>query len=267
MFYENEHGLDHGTEIEKGPEDFRGDNGPAAEDAPLRMSPERRTERAEGPHPLGPVGPRPAPRPREGFGRVPYPQGPWEDRPPMEPFRGPGRFPPRPDGRGFPRRQPAFRPGFVPEEARRERYESLSTGERITFQIQALSRLLHRMPESRDGQRRIMEILMEKGSLSQRELAELCDIRSGSLSELVAKMELNGYIARCPDPRDRRTLDVSLTEAGMLAAQALRDRRQDLYEGISREDQEALLGALERLNRHFRDRLTPPVPMEEKTRV
>ena len=185
--------------------------------------------------------------------------------------RGPmGGFPPRPAGPMAPppRRQPAFRPGFVPEEERREHYESLSLGDRITFQIQALAHMLNRLPESRDGQRRVLEILMDRGSLSQRELMELCEIRSGSLSELIARMESGGYIVRFPNPRDRRTLDVSLTEAGLVAAQALRSRRQDLYEGISQEDREALLRALEALNAHFRQKLfREAVPLGKKTEV
>ena len=200
------------------------------------------------------------------------PAGGWRGCGPMEGFpprMGPMDRPPRMDPMDRPpRRQPAFRPGFVPEEERREHYENLSLGDRITFQIQALGHMLNRLPESRDGQRRVLEILMDRGSLSQRELMELCEIRSGSLSELIARMESGGYIVRFPNPRDRRTLDVSLTEAGLVAAQALRTRRQDLYEGISQEDQKTLLHALEALNAHFREKLSQgTVPLEKKTRV
>lgn len=272
MFFED--GYDGEFETEKvhggaeplgeAPEDRMEDEAPG-KDAPLRGITGPRPEPEEGRRfpgrgPCFPEGPR---------GRFPGPFGGWEPReghPPMHPFGAEG-YPPRGCGPVRPRRQPAFRPGFVPEEERRERYEGLNVGEKITFQIQSLSHLLHRMPESRDGQRRVMEILMEKGCLSQRELMELCDIRSGSLSELISKMEMNGYIARRPNPRDRRTLDVSLTEAGLLAAQTLQSRRQDLYEGISLEDQAALLRALEGLNRHFRERLNKAVPLEDKTRV
>ena len=164
-------------------------------------------------------------------------------------MRGPG-YPGPMEGRHCPprfNRRPAFSPGFEPEAERRERYAGLDTRGRITFQLKALGHILRMLPGTRDGQNRVLSILLEKGTLSQRELMELASIRSASLSELVAKLEMKGYVRRFPNPRDHRSVSVCLTEAGTLAARALLEDRTDLYAGMTDEELSRLLGILEKL--------------------
>ncbi len=190
----------------------------------------------------GPAGDHGMPRPPRDCGMRGPDGGHGMPCPPRERPDMPGRMPP-------PRfnHRPAMRPGFEPEEERREHYASLGLREKVTFQLKALGHILRMMPETRDGQNRVLSILLEKGTLSQRELMELADIRSASLSELIAKLEMNGYVRRVPNPRDRRSMSVFLTEAGALAARALRDSRTDLYEGMTDGELENLLRVLEGL--------------------
>ena len=202
---------------------------------------------AEWRGPFGGFGPEGGPGRRPG----PRPCPPGMDRGEGFPHgRGPGPVPPP----HF-RHRPAVAPDFEPEAERREHYAGLSRRDKITFQLKALGHILRMMPETRDGQNRVLSILTEKGTLSQRELTELADIRSASMSEMVMKLEMNGYVRRFPNPRDHRSLCVSLTEAGAVAARALAENRTDLYEGMDEEELERLLATLEKLGDRWRTML------------
>lgn len=52
------------------------------------------------------------------------------------------------------------------------------------------------------------------GELSQQELGMHFDLKPGSLSEILSKLELGGLIERSRNPKDRRQLTIRLTEAG-----------------------------------------------------
>ena len=46
------------------------------------------------------------------------------------------------------------------------------------------------------GQRRVLTILQERGSMQQRELQEYLGIQPGSMSELIGKLEQKGLLKR-----------------------------------------------------------------------
>lgn len=69
------------------------------------------------------------------------------------------------------------------------------------------------------GQYHCILCLFYHGSMKQSRLAELMNVRSTSLSELLGKLEAKGLIEREPSPRDKRTFQVSLTSAGLELAQ------------------------------------------------
>ena len=73
--------------------------------------------------------------------------------------------------------------------------------------------LYHRKGGKR-GQRKIMSIVYEREKISQKELSELVNIRSGSLSEFVIKLEDKGYILRERAPEDKRQFIISLSPSG-----------------------------------------------------
>lgn len=52
------------------------------------------------------------------------------------------------------------------------------------------------------------------GELSQQELGMHFDLKPGSLSEILSKLEMGGIIERSRNPKDRRQLTIRLTEAG-----------------------------------------------------
>lgn len=76
-----------------------------------------------------------------------------------------------------------------------------------------MARYHHRGDQGRHAQHHLLAIIMEKGPISQKELMELLDVRSSSLSELLRKLEHKGLIVRERDERDRRSFVVSATES------------------------------------------------------
>ncbi len=68
--------------------------------------------------------------------------------------------------------------------------------------------------------------------MTQRELAEMLDIRSASVSELMAKMEESGLIMRTHDPSDKRALRIRLTERGHAEAKLMAARRAEANKNL-----------------------------------
>ena len=115
--------------------------------------------------------------------------------------------------------------------------------------------LFHRS-QRRDGQRRILFIIHGNGgTLAQRSLVDLLDIRSASLSEILEKLEVQGYIERQQNQQDRRNIDVSLTEDGRKAiADYLEEHYKkvhDLFEVLDEAEKEQLSSILGKLIHHW----------------
>ena len=91
-------------------------------------------------------------------------------------------------------------------------------------QIELRRELLHRIrvcghhlwfrAGEKAAQRRILMTLFKKGSMTQRELQEILEITSASLSETLAKVEADGLVKRAKSEKDKRQIDLSLTEKG-----------------------------------------------------
>jgi MarR family transcriptional regulator, organic hydroperoxide resistance regulator len=66
----------------------------------------------------------------------------------------------------------------------------------------------------------VMLALWEESPLSVKQLSNLLQLDPGTLSPLLKRLESQGYLTRARDPRDERSLAVTLTESG----QSLRTR-------------------------------------------
>lgn len=112
--------------------------------------------------------------------------------------------------------------------------------------------------EGKGSQNRILIILDQTGPITQRALTEQLGIRPGSASEVIAKLENAGLIARTPSQEDRRTADISLTPAGKEKAQEARQARSEKYgkmfDFLSQEEKEGLLASLEHIRSVWRER-------------
>ena len=89
------------------------------------------------------------------------------------------------------------------------------------------------------------------GEMSQQELGMHFDLKPGSLSEILSKLELGGLIERSRNPKDRRQLTIRLTDAGWEKArveQAARIRfREQAFSALTHDEREDLAEMLEKI--------------------
>jgi DNA-binding MarR family transcriptional regulator len=132
------------------------------------------------------------------------------------------------------------------------------------------------------GQNRVLNIIAKHDGLNQKELAELLDIRSASMSELLNKLERSNLITREKDELDKRVTRVFLSTAGRELVDDSQDQgnfAEMLFEGLSDKEKcifhtilkklcatfeaQALLAGeddVESLPPHLREEHMPPPP-------
>ncbi len=105
------------------------------------------------------------------------------------------------------------------------------------------------MADIHRGQGRVLALLKLKPEITQKELANILDIRSQSLGELLAKLERNGYITRTPSEEDRRAMIIRLTEEGKAATneKEQEDNTKDLFRCLNESEQNNLKDYLGRI--------------------
>ena len=74
----------------------------------------------------------------------------------------------------------------------------------------------------------VMLALWQHGPLALKDLSRLLQLDPGTLSPLVKRLEVSGYVRRDRDARDERNLAIALTDTG----RALRERAERIPEGI-----------------------------------
>lgn len=104
----------------------------------------------------------------------------------------------------------------------------------------------------RSGQAPVLCMLDRRGGrLSQQELGSLFELKPGSLSEILSKMETAGLIERERDLKDRRQLSVKLTDEGTEMARREHEKRESFrrraFTALTREEQEQLAEMLEKI--------------------
>ncbi len=132
------------------------------------------------------------------------------------------------------------------------------TDGRLAFCLRAAGRMMRMRSDGREGQKRIL-VMLNGGPLTQRDLTERLGIQPGSASEIVSKLESGGMIRRTPNPEDRRTMDIQLTEAGreeaVRAEENRRASRAEMFSCLSGEEKAALTGLLEKLMKDWKERM------------
>lgn len=109
----------------------------------------------------------------------------------------------------------------------------------------------HRFPLSHGT---VLGRLDREGAQSVSDLAQTERVRPQSMAQTVGDLEADGLVMRRPDPNDRRRAPVELTEAGRVALEADRRRREGwlagtIAEQLSPQEQGVLRDAVELLRR------------------
>lgn len=80
---------------------------------------------------------------------------------------------------------------------------------------------------------RLLVLLAEHPEgLSQKDLAWEADINASSASEMIGRLESDGFLLRETDENDRRAVLLRLTEAGTQRAGEIRAERESFLEGL-----------------------------------
>ena len=98
------------------------------------------------------------------------------------------------------------------------------------------------------GYSRVLDVLSKNDGLSQREIAELLNIRPQSASEAIASMVGQGLIEKRANEQDKRSSLIYITQAGRQRQIDLRNERIEnarrIFEPLSDREKETLLELL-----------------------
>lgn len=115
---------------------------------------------------------------------------------------------------------------------------------------------MHMHAGGRSGkQHMLIKLLAHGGCLSQRDLQERFCISSAALSEVLSKLEAEGFITRTSSDEDRRQREITLTHEGKARAIELTKEREEFerraFACLSYEELSMLVGLLDRMVDHW----------------
>ncbi|MDX3900718.1 MAG: MarR family transcriptional regulator [Sphingobium sp.] len=97
----------------------------------------------------------------------------------------------------------------------------------------------------------VLTALKDGARLSQTELARWTKVEQPTMAQMIARMERDGLVRREPDPRDKRSSLVSLTDKALDRLPAgraiLRQGNADMTRGLSPEEVDTLVSLLRRV--------------------
>src|SRR4051812_39461855 len=100
-------------------------------------------------------------------------------------------------------------------------------------------------------QYQLLEPLLAGDALSVRDLAEQAGVQPPSATRMLDGLERAGFVTRSPSPRDRRMVDVRLTDEGRRVVRSRRKQidewRRRLYEALPEADRAEAARLLRRL--------------------
>ncbi len=141
---------------------------------------------------------------------------------------------------------------------RRASAQPTSVNDKLVIRLRDLSHTMRALYEGKGSQRRVLIVLSESGTMTQQALTKRLGIQPGSASEVIAKLESAGLIARTPSAADRRTADIVLTEEGKaLAQQAVEQRirrHEEMFSSLTAEEKEQLLVLLNKVAADWEER-------------
>lgn len=141
-----------------------------------------------------------------------------------------------------------------------KQYDELDINNKLILTLRHVGHTIRFLFEGKGSQNRVLIILNESGSMTQKELTERMGVQPGSASEVIGKLESAGLIVRKPNPTDRRTVEVQLTEEGKANAKeasiAREVRHKEMFSSLSDSEKETLLSLVEKLKSDWDSRYT-----------
>ena len=136
----------------------------------------------------------------------------------------------------------------------------------LAARLRACGHFLYYQTGGKAGQRRILVTLLRRGGLTQKELQDELELSSGSLSEILKKMEEVGLVERKKSSDDKRQVELALSQEGLhhaLPMKAHYSRMLDrMFACLSAEEKDQLGEILEKLVSHL-DVLKTEAPFNE----
>ncbi|MGN1097372.1 MAG: MarR family winged helix-turn-helix transcriptional regulator [Clostridia bacterium] len=133
-----------------------------------------------------------------------------------------------------------------------ESYAAMDADNKLIVNLRDIGHTMRCLFEGKGSQKRILIILSESESITQRELTERLGIQPGSASEVIGKLENAGLIVRDSSTTDRRTVDIRLTDEGRAQAEEAvnqrKARHREMFSCLSEEEKSELLSLAEKLN-------------------
>ena len=141
-------------------------------------------------------------------------------------------------------------------EKRMER-ASRATEARVLRDLGFFGHFLHVHAGGRGGKQYILSRLLRSGgAMTQRELQEHAHVTAAALSEVLAKLETEGLVLRTRSARDRRQLDIALTEGGTRRAEQIVRQKLAFQEAslspLTVDEREQLADMLDKVADHWR---------------
>ena len=125
----------------------------------------------------------------------------------------------------------------------------------LAIRLKTCGRFLYYQVGGKAGQQRILIRLNTHGQTTQKELQDVLEISSGALSEILQKMEDAGLILRAKRTKDKRQVDLSLTQEGrkkaILVEAHYHRTLERMFESLSVEQKNALEETLGILTAHL----------------
>ena len=101
------------------------------------------------------------------------------------------------------------------------------------------------------GHARILDALMKKDHVTQKELADTCHMDVTTMSRSLDRLEESGYLVREKHPGCRRSYLICLTKEGFAEAQKVRQvlKMVDdvIWEGLEQDEMEAFCAVMEKI--------------------
>ncbi len=133
-----------------------------------------------------------------------------------------------------------------------KKYAAADREDKLIINLRDLGHTMRALYEGRGSQKQILMVLNEVKRITQRDLTAELRIQPGSASEVIRKLEKSELIKRVQSETDRRTTDITLTEAGRLKAEEAlkmrRNRHKDMFSCLTEEEKDTLLTLMEKLN-------------------